>query len=237
MSMFSKMPGILIKLVELAGAGLASAAGAFLFAQFTRPATPPPPQIVQIEQVPEELVRAVRSENAALIQELRKVEIAKETASEAAPPRVAVASPKPQKSGQAPASGHQPKAGGMVPDKGLGAADKALGADKGLAADKKSERANEADTKAPMDERAPPAAAAPIVPAAAAPTVAVSAPNPAAADPASTSAIDQVPVKAPELEWIARLKQIPDIFRVAPPAASAAPRPPLPVGELVQGAM
>jgi len=107
-----------------------------------------------------------------------------------------------------------------VSDKGL---------DKGLGADKKTERLYEADTKAPMDERAQPAAAAPILP--------VSGPNPATADTASTAAIDRVPAKAPEFEWIARLKQIPDIFRVAPAAPSVAPRPPLPVGELVQGAM
>jgi hypothetical protein len=41
MSMLAKMPGVLTKLAELAGAGLASAAGAYLFAQIAKP-TPPP---------------------------------------------------------------------------------------------------------------------------------------------------------------------------------------------------
>lgn len=219
MSIFSKMPGVFTKLAELAGAGLASAAGAFLFAQITRPATPPPPQIVQIKPVQDDLVKAMRSENAALIEELRKAEIGKEAATQAAVPRVAVvASPKPQKSSQAASLGRQPKAdhGGM-------------GLDKSLGADKKNERVYEADTKAPMDERAQPAAAAPPLPA--------SGPDPATAVADSTSAIDRRPAKASEFEWIARLKQIPDIFRAAPAVPSVAPRPPLPVGELDQGAM
>jgi hypothetical protein len=199
--MLSRMPGILGKLAELAGAGLASAAGAYVFAQLATPAAPPP--IVQIEPVQEELVRAMRSENAALIQELRKVEAAKTAASESAPPRVAsVATPKPPKSAQVPVAARKPNAdhGGMG-----------------------------ADPKTPMDARAQSTAAAPLVP--------ISGSNPATPVVDSTSAIDRSAAKEGEFPWIARLKQIPDIFRPAPNDPGVAPRPPLPVGELVSGEM
>jgi hypothetical protein len=227
MSMLSKMPGVLGKLAELAGAGLASAAGAYLFAQLARPATPPPlpSQIVQVEPVQEELVRAVRSENAALIQELLKAETAKAAASEPAPPRVAaVAPPKAAKSNQVPVSGHKPNADHV-----------GMGAEKiGIGAEKKSERFYDSDMKAPdmkapMDVRVPSATATPLVP--------VSADNPARRVEDSTPAIDQSPARKAEFPWIARLRQIPGIFRPAPRDPGATPRPPLPVGELVSGEM
>jgi hypothetical protein len=232
MSVLSKLPAVLGKLTELAGAGLASAAGAFLFAQLAKPVAPPPP-IVQIEPVQEELVRAVRSENAALIQELRKAETARETVTETSPRIASVAAPKPAKPGQTPASGRKPNAdhGGMG------------------VTDRKSDRVNEADMRAPdmraPDMRAPDAKAPDITapmngraqPTAAASLVPVSASNPAPQVVDSTSAIDQSPARGAEFPWLARLRQIPDIFRPAPSAARTAPRPPMPVGELVSGEM
>jgi hypothetical protein len=217
MSVLSRMPGVLAKAAELAGAGLASAAGAYLFSQFAKPATPPPPAaIVQIEPNQQELVRAVRSENAALIQELRKAETAKEAATEATPPRAAaVASPKPPKISQASGASHKPN-----PDR------------VGTVTDRKSERVYEADSKAP----APPADERPqSTPSA--PPVLGSDTNPAAQAVDSAAAIDQGPTQEPDMQWFARLRQIPELFRPAPSPPSLVPRPPLPVGEFAQGAM
>jgi hypothetical protein len=168
----------------------------------------------------------MRSENAALIEELRKAEAAKETATEPASPRIATAAaPKPAKTSPAPGTSHKP------------AVDRA-----GVAADRKGEHANEAEVKvpaAPMDERAPSTAGAPLV------LGAGINPAPQTVDP--TVAMDQVPAAEPRFIWFARLRRIPDIFRPAPSASapraptpsvpSIAPRPPLPVGEFVQGAM
>jgi hypothetical protein len=217
------MPAVLAKLAELAVAGLASAAGAYLFGQFTKPATPaaPPAQIVRIEPVQEELVRAVRSENAALIEELRKAEVAKEVA-EASPRTATVAASKPPKASQAAGASHKTVAdrGGLSADRG------------GLSADHKGERVSETEAKAPtapVDERVPSGVAAPLV---LAPAID---PAPPAVDAAAT--IDQGPTREPELRWFARLRRIPEIFRPAPVAPNVAPRPPLPVGEFVQRAM
>jgi hypothetical protein len=229
MSVLSKMPGVLTKLAELTAAGLASAAGAFLFAQLAAPAAPPP-QIVQIAPVQEQLVRAVRSENAVLIEELRKAETAKEAATETAAPRIAsvAAAKPPPKPSQASVSGHRPG-----PDHG------------GIGADKKSERVYEADMKVPdtkvPDTKAPDMNAPAngrAQSAAAVPLVSVSGSNPAMRVDDSTSAIDQSPAKDSEFRWIARLIHIPAIiFRPAPIDPIGAPRPPRPVGELVSGEM
>lgn len=222
MSVLSRMPAVLAKLAELAVAGLASAAGAYLFGQFTKPAAPPPPpaQIVRIEPAQDELVRAVRSENAVLIEELRKAEAAKEAA-EASPRTATVAAPKPPKASQAAGTSHKP------------VADRGVSADRGgVSADRKGERVNEAEAKAPaapVDERVQSAVAAPLV---LAPGI-----NPAPPSVDATSAVDQGPAREPELRWFARLRRIPEIFRPAPAAPIMAPRPPLPVGEFVQGAM
>jgi hypothetical protein len=93
---------------------------------------------VRIEPVQDELVRAVRSENAALIEELRKAEAAKEAA-EASPRIATVAAPKPPKASQATGTSHKPVAdpGGLSADRG------------GVSADRKGERVNEAEAKAP----------------------------------------------------------------------------------------
>ena len=217
MSVLSKMPVVLGKLTELAGAGLASAAGAFLFAQLARPAAPPPP-IVQIEPVQQELVRAVRSENAALIQELRKAEVAKEPDT---PPRIAsVAAPKPPKPNQVQASGRKPNAD----HGGIGVTDR------------KSERVSEADMMAP-DAKA----------------LDIAAPTNGRAQPAAAASWFRFPPatrhRSRRLDLghrsepstgrgdsLARTAEADsDIFRIAPSVAGAAPRPPMPVGELVSG--
>lgn len=134
-----------------------------------------PAQIVRIEPVQDELVRAVRSENAALIEELRKAEAAKEAA-EASPRIATVAAPKPPKASQATGTSHKPVAdpGGLSADRG------------GVSADRKGERVNEAEAKAPTapaDERVQSAVAAPLV---LAPGI-----NPAPPAVDATSAIDQ----------------------------------------------
>jgi hypothetical protein len=54
---------VLSKLIEIVGAGLASAVGAFLLGQIAKPATPPPP-VVKIRSADAGTIRTVRS-NAA----------------------------------------------------------------------------------------------------------------------------------------------------------------------------
>jgi hypothetical protein len=216
MSVLAKMPGVLVKLAELAGAGLASAAGAYLFAQIGKP-TPPPAPIVQIEPVQAELVKAMRSENAALIEELRKAETAKDAPPEAAPARIATAAaPKTTKTSPPPGASHKPAA-----ERG------------GMAAERKGERVYEADVikTPPMDERTPSAAAAPLV---LGPSI-----DPAPPRVDSTGPMDRSPAGEPKFLWLARLRRISDIFRPAPSASapSVVPRPPLPVGDFVQGTM
>jgi hypothetical protein len=70
-----RFPGFLSKVLELAGAGLASAIGAFLLSQIvSKPApTPPAPQMVQIAPADAAMLSIVRSDQAALLAELQKV--------------------------------------------------------------------------------------------------------------------------------------------------------------------
>ena len=70
-----RFPGFLSKVLELAGAGLASAIGAFLLSQMvSKPApTAPAPQMVQLAPADADLIGIVRADQAALLAELQKV--------------------------------------------------------------------------------------------------------------------------------------------------------------------
>jgi hypothetical protein len=74
--MATKLPHLsrlVTRLIELGGAGLASAAGAFLFGQLAQPASPSQPlPPVQIIPASAELVQVMRKENALLIEQLLK---------------------------------------------------------------------------------------------------------------------------------------------------------------------
>jgi len=75
--MLSGLPSLsrmVIKALEIAGAGLTSAVVAYLIGRFSAPATapaPPPPAIVQLAPADEEIMRSVRSDQAALLDQLR----------------------------------------------------------------------------------------------------------------------------------------------------------------------
>ena len=98
-----RFPGFLSKVLELAGAGLASAIGAFLLSQMvSKPApTAPAPQLVQLAPADAALIGIVRADQAALLAELQKVvpEAAPPTAAPA-PKAAAAAPPKPVKTAQ-----------------------------------------------------------------------------------------------------------------------------------------
>jgi hypothetical protein len=75
--MTSKLPQLsrlVIKLFELAGAGTASAAGAFLFSQIAQPGSPASAPLPPVQVVPPsvELVQVMRKENALLIEQMLK---------------------------------------------------------------------------------------------------------------------------------------------------------------------
>src|SRR5438445_3408713 len=75
--MLSGLPSlsrIVIKALEIAGAGLTSALVAYLIGRIGVPAvptTPTPPAVVQLAPADEEMMRSVRSDQAALLDQLR----------------------------------------------------------------------------------------------------------------------------------------------------------------------
>jgi hypothetical protein len=77
---FSRM---VIKALEIAGAGLTSALVAYLIGRFgattPAPTAPPPPAIVQLAPADEEMMRSVRSDQAALLDQLRNDSQARKT--------------------------------------------------------------------------------------------------------------------------------------------------------------
>jgi hypothetical protein len=191
------------KIVELVGAGLASAAGAFLFGQLSHPNPPPLPQIVQFATPQQEIVRVVREENAFLIEQLRK-----ETDSQKQPSadggsaaRASAPAPKAPKPQLASPQRREPKSAALAEHK-------------------------------PRPEDAPqPAQARPVV------SIALTAPVPAVAP---IEAHDTRPVEAaePDGRVISTLKHIPGWFLPSPERLFGdVPRPPMPVGEFVQGTM
>jgi hypothetical protein len=192
----------LSKVLELAGAGLASAIGAFLLSQIvSKPApAPPAPQMVQIVPADAAMLSIVRSDQAALLAELHKVvgpEVAAPRTSTApaavsAPAKAAAAAP------PKPAKTTQP-----VP----------LPREKADAA-----RPVTASYKAATEEPLP--------------ILTVGAAAAAALPPASPAS------EGGQFRVFSTLKQIPSWFVPdTDKLFSDAPRPPMPVGQLVSSAM
>ena len=75
--MLSRLPSFSrmgIKALEIAGAGLTSAVVAYLIGRMGAPAAPtapPPPAVVQLAPADEEMMRSVRTDQAALLDQLR----------------------------------------------------------------------------------------------------------------------------------------------------------------------
>jgi hypothetical protein len=89
---------VAIRVIEIAGAGLTSALVAYLIGRI-EPAQPvPPPAVVHLAPADEEMIRTVRSDQAALLDQLRskadarkKPQVASQVVPEQAPPPVAAA--------------------------------------------------------------------------------------------------------------------------------------------------
>jgi hypothetical protein len=114
-----RLSGFCSKVLEVIGAGLASAIGAFLLSQIvSKPAAAPPPEprMVRIVPADAETMRLVRSEQAALTTEIQKASDSQTppeavTATTPAPTRKAAAAalPRPAKTAQAPTVLREPK--------------------------------------------------------------------------------------------------------------------------------
>lgn len=81
---------VIIRVLEIAGAGLTSALVAYLLGRTETPPPAPPPGVVQLAPADEEMMRSVRSDQAALLDQLRNDADARkkpQVASQAIPPQ------------------------------------------------------------------------------------------------------------------------------------------------------
>ena len=115
---FPHLSKVMIKILEIGGAGCASAIAASLLGSAHEPAHPPaamPPAVVQLAPADEQMIKRVRDESAALVEKLRtatdahSAAPASATAASSGPAAIA-ASPKPMKtvSGVAPRREQKP---------------------------------------------------------------------------------------------------------------------------------
>jgi hypothetical protein len=100
---FPTLRRFLIKMIEVAGAGCASAIAAFLLGnshEAERPPMPVPPAVVHLAPADEQMIRFVRDESAALAEQLRNTDARSSTAgtASATAPSTAPAAQKPAKS-------------------------------------------------------------------------------------------------------------------------------------------
>ena len=115
---FPHLSKVAIRILEIGGAGCASAVAASLLGSALEPAHPPaamPPAVVQLAPADKQMIKRVRDESAALVEKLRTAtdahSAAPASATAASPaPAAAVASPKPAKtvSGAAPRREQKP---------------------------------------------------------------------------------------------------------------------------------
>jgi hypothetical protein len=115
---FPHLSKVMIKILEIGGAGCASAVAASLLGSAHEPARPPavmPPAVVRLAPADEQMIKHVRDENAALVEKLRTAtdphSAAPASATAASPaPAAAAASAKPAKtvSGAAPRREQKP---------------------------------------------------------------------------------------------------------------------------------
>jgi hypothetical protein len=81
---------VIIRVLEIAGAGLTSALVAYLLGRTDTPPPAPPPGVVHLAPADEEMIRSVRSDQAALLDQLRNdadARIKPQIASQAIPPQ------------------------------------------------------------------------------------------------------------------------------------------------------
>jgi hypothetical protein len=209
---------MVIRALEIAGAGLTSAIVAYLIGRFGAPANPvapPPPAIVQLAPADEAMMRSVRSDQAALLDQLRSDSQARKTPAVIVVPQLQATVP-----AEAPAATAPAKAAKSTPPVAR--------------KEPKPERAH-ADAKPRVEP--PPAPPLQIQPPISA-TADAGAHN--AAPPAVTAAPITVPAPPPSesklasaLRWLLPAR---DRTPENVPAASV-PRPPKPVGEFLPSEM
>src|SRR5205809_791190 len=102
---FPHLSKVAIRILEIGGAGCASAVAASLLGSAHEPAQPPaamPPAIVRLAPADEQMIKRVRDESAALVEKLRSATDPRSTAPASATtaspaPAATAASPKPGK--------------------------------------------------------------------------------------------------------------------------------------------
>jgi hypothetical protein len=212
---FPRLSGFCSKILEMLGAGLASAIGAFLLSQIvSKPEPmPPEPRMVQIVPADAETMRLVRSDQAALVAEIKKSEPQVPADTTVMPPpapaakAAAPALPKLVKSAPAVAAPREPKAEAVHPT--------------------------------PASYRAASVEPLPIQPATAAATLPVrpaSQPVVQDADPHATALAEAS--AGGRFRILSALRQVPSWFLPdTDKLFGDAPRPPMPVGQLLSRAM
>jgi len=230
---------VVIRVLEIAGAGLTSALVAYLLGRTDTPPPAPPLGVVQLAPTDEEMIRSVRSDQAALLDQLRNDADARKK------PQIAYQAIPPQATAQMVATNVAVSATDLVIASAPAKSEKSVQAS--TRRDEKPERVRVVDAKlrlkaepriAPRAEEVPqtrPLAGVVVdgaarnvgqrdVAAAPAPTPVASAPGPDS-DAGLSSALRGI---------TARL--LPSRDRLPVPDQGAV-RPPMPVGELQQGAM
>jgi hypothetical protein len=237
---------VAIRTLEIAGAGLTSAVVAFLLGRVDTPAPAPPPlpAVVHLAPADEEMIRSVRNDQAALLEQLRNdsqprtAQVASQVASVAQIPSPAVASPTiPSPAVASPTVA--PPWPADVPTPSV-VAKPVKSAQAAVRRDHKPERARVADSKL----RVEPATEQPlrIQPATTAST------EPAAADPGQRGfvvapGVAPAPATESDSHLTSTFKQItawilPSRDRAPENVpANSVPRPPKPVGEFLQSDM
>jgi len=118
---FPHLSKLVIRILEIAGAGCASAVAASLLGAAHEPANPPatvPPAIVRLAPTDEQMIRHVREENAALVEKLRTATDAHSmgpgpgpgsAAAASGAPAAAATTPRPVKAASSPAPRREQK--------------------------------------------------------------------------------------------------------------------------------
>jgi hypothetical protein len=213
---FPTLRRFLIKMIEVAGAGCASAIAAFLLGnshEAERPPMPVPPAVVRLAPADEQMIRHVRDESAVLAEQLRSNTAAAVPANS---PAIAPAAQKPAKSAATTSARREQKTTRTAP---VEAKQRPVDPPAVVAAAAASAPTPYGTDRAPA--AAPYGSDAPTTRAAEPKDVRVSAP-PAAPTESSPPAPAQVPSRL----WPAAVSSVRD-----------APRPPLGVGEYLSSSM
>ena len=216
---FPTLRRVLTKMIEVAGAGCASAIAAFLLGnshEAERPPMPVPPAVVQLAPADEQMIRHVRDESAALAEQLRTSADVHGSTAGTAPVTATSAAPAPQKPAKAASNTPARREQKSTRSSSTAAAE---------AKQRPIEPPPAAAAAAPYGtDRAPAgiarAAESKDVRASASPVFPVETP------PAAAQVTPPAPAQVPSRLWPAAVSSVRD-----------APRPPLGVGEFVSSSM